>query len=190
MTPTRRLIHGITLLVAGAVALFVLLRSPDFAEGQQLGEGMVRSGIVGIQNETERKLFYSLICTCGCPRESLGTCTCGFAHERRDELRALLAAGRTIEDIKTTYADRFGLQALAVPPNTGGYRLIYLIPIGAIVLGAGFVIVSLRRWRTRSAGVDAKARERDRKDGAGAKPGARDDFDDKLDEELRNLDRE
>lgn len=187
MSPTRRLIHGITLLVAGALALFVMLRSPGFAQGQQLGQGMVRTGIVGIQNETERKLFFGLICTCGCPRESLGTCTCGFAHERRDELRALLAEGRSIEDIQAAYTERFGSQALAVPPNKGGYRLLYLIPIGAIILGAGLVIATLRRWKGRSAGDDDKARPGD---GAGAKPDARDAYDDKLDEELRNLDRE
>lgn len=192
MSLCRRALHGLTLLVAGAIALFVMLRSPGLAVGQQLGEGMVRTGIVGIQNETEHKLFYSLICTCGCPRESLGTCTCGFAHERRDELRALLAEGRSIEEIQTAYAARFGTQALAVPPNKGGYRLLYLFPIGALIVGAGLVIVTLRRWRERSATGEAK--ERDAGEGGGRKvepgPDARDDYDDKLDEELQNLDRE
>jgi len=191
MSSTRHLIQGITLLAAGAVALFVLLRSPGFAAGQQLGEGMVRTGIVGIENETERKLFYGLICTCGCPRESLGTCTCGFAHERRDELRALIAQGIPIDEIQTKYAERFGPQALAVPPNTGGNRLLYMFPIGAIVLGAGLVIVTLRRWRDKSAagggsgpsGADASGKQKKGE-------AARDDYDDKLDEELRNLDRE
>ncbi|MCC6553191.1 MAG: cytochrome c-type biogenesis protein CcmH [Polyangiaceae bacterium] len=194
MSPTRRLIHGITLLAAGVIALFVLVRSPGFAEGQQLGQGMVRTGIVGIANETERKLFFSLICTCGCPRESLGTCTCGFAHERRDELRALLAEGLSIGEIQTRYAGRFGPQALAVPPNEGGNRLLYLFPIGAIVLGAGLVIVAVRRWRDRSAagggpepeGADARGKRGKQKKGEAA----RDEYDDKLDEELRDLDRE
>jgi cytochrome c-type biogenesis protein CcmH/NrfF len=155
---------------------------------------MVRTGIVGIQNETEHKLFHSLICTCGCPRESLGTCTCGFAHERRDEIRALLAEGRSIEDIQTAYAARFGPQSLAVPPNKGGYRLLYLFPLGALVVGAGLVIVTLRRWRERSATRTGETKERDGNPsgGRGVKPGpdARDDYDDKLDEELRNLDHE
>jgi cytochrome c-type biogenesis protein CcmH len=192
MSPGRHVIHGITLITAGAVALFVMLRSPGFAAGQQLGEGMVRTGIVGIQNDTEHKLFYSLICTCGCPRESLGTCTCGFAHERRDELRAWLAEGRSIEEIQTEYAARFGPQALAVPPSKGGYRLLYLFPISALIIGAGLVVVTLRRWRERSAAGEAKERDADPSGGRKGEPGpdARDDYDDKLDEELRNLDRE
>lgn len=186
MSRTRTLIQGITLLVAGLVALVVLLRSPDFAHGQQLGEGMVRTGTVGIQNDTERKLFWSLICTCGCPRETLGTCTCGFAHERRSELRAALAAGRSLEEIQAAYVARFGPEALAVPPNKGGQRLLYLFPLGAIVLGAGLVIVTLRRWKRRSDEASRSA-QGPAKDVAA---GARDDYDDKLDEELKSLDRE
>ncbi|WP_437811837.1 cytochrome c-type biogenesis protein [Sorangium sp. So ce1078] len=186
MSRTRHLIHGITLLAAGVIALVVLLRSPEFAHGQQLGEGMLRSGTVGIQNETERKLFWSLICTCGCPRETLGTCTCGTAHERRDQLRAALASGLSIEAIQAAYAERYGAEALAVPPNKGSQRLLYLFPLGAILVGAGIVIVTLRRWKRRSDEAGA-AGERSRK---GVVPGARDDYDDKLDEELKNLDRE
>ncbi|WP_437483131.1 cytochrome c-type biogenesis protein CcmH [Sorangium sp. So ce1014] len=186
MSRTRHLIHGITLLAAGVIALVVLLRSPEFAHGQQLGEGMQRSGTVGIQSDDERKLFWSVICTCGCPRETLGTCTCGFAHERRDELRAALASGLSVEAIKAAYAERFGAEALSVPPNKGSQRLIYLLPLGAILVGAGVVIMTLRRWKRRSDEAGA-AGERSRK---GVVPGARDDYDDKLDEELKNLDRE
>jgi cytochrome c-type biogenesis protein CcmH len=197
MSSTRRLLHGITLLVAGIIALFVLLRSPEFARGQQLGEGMARTGIVGIQNDIERKLFWSLICTCGCPRETLGTCTCGFAHERRDELRAELVKGRTIEAIQADYVARFGLEALAVPPNKGGQRLLYLFPLGAIVIGAGFVVVTLRRWSRRvesTSKENKKSAAAARGEGGGAAkgvaPGTRDDYDERLDDELKNLDRE
>src|SRR5689334_3524118 len=110
-------------LAASVLVLAIGLRDPGFASAQQLGEGMERTGTVGIQNETERQLFAALICTCGCPREALSTCTCGFAHERRAELRAALAAGRSVDEIKAAYADRFGPQALVVPPNTGANRL-------------------------------------------------------------------
>ncbi|WP_437528219.1 cytochrome c-type biogenesis protein CcmH [Sorangium sp. So ce726] len=187
MSRTRRLIQGITLLVAGALALVVLVRSPEFAHGQQLGEGMQRSGVVGIANDIERKLFWSLICTCGCPRETLGTCTCGTAHERRDQLRAALASGLSIEAIQAAYAERYGAEALAVPPNKGSQRLLYLLPLGAIVVGAGIVVATLRRWKRRSDEAGAAGQQRSPK---GVVPGARDDYDDKLDEELKSLDRE
>lgn len=188
MKRKRSFFHGTVLLVAGVVSLVVLLRSPGFALGQQLGEGMSRAGIVGIENDTERRLFWGLICTCGCPHETLGTCTCSTAHERRDALRAQLSAGRTIEEITAAYAAQYGPEALAVPPNRGSQRLLYLFPLGAIVMGAGLVIVTLRRWKARSATATAAAREKPAAKGVAA--GARDDYDEKLDEELKNLDRE
>ena len=86
MKPSRRIPALRAALLGGALLAF----APEVASGQQLGEGMKRTGTVGIQNDDERRLFHSLICTCGCPRETLGTCTCDFAHARREELRALL----------------------------------------------------------------------------------------------------
>src|SRR4051812_20623932 len=100
-------------LAAITVAALWTLRPPGEAFGQ-----MDRSGTVGIQSDTERQLFFSVLCTCGCPRETLGTCTCGFGHQRREELREELASGKGVEEIKADYAKRFGSAALAVPPNT------------------------------------------------------------------------
>ena len=82
-----------------ATGLF-LLGAPSSVLGQQLGEGMKRTGTVGITNEEERRLFNSLICTCGCPRETLGTCTCDFAHARRaDETTDLARFIRCLQEI-------------------------------------------------------------------------------------------
>jgi cytochrome c-type biogenesis protein CcmH len=168
----RRLVLalGAASIVAG-VLLFVF--RPRFVVAQ---EGMVRSGTVGIQNDTERKLFYSLLCTCGCPRETLGTCTCGFAHERRSELRASLAEGRTLDTIIAAYVDRFGEVALAVPRSQG----VWMIPLGLIALGTGAVLLTLKRWRKRSDAEPALA------SGGAAAP--RDALDDRLDDELRRMD--
>jgi cytochrome c-type biogenesis protein CcmH len=196
-------------LLSCALLAVMTLREPRFAAGQQLGEGMDRTGTVGIQNETERLLFGALICTCGCPREALSTCTCGFAHERRAELRGQLAEGRSIEEIKAAYAGRFGTQALAVPPNVGVNRLLWAVPLLAIVAGAALVVTTLRRWRKRgSASTEADAARQAAAETAPARDGGDDDsnaktrkgqrkatakpkrdaYDDKLDDELKALD--
>lgn len=178
-----------------AAALGGVGKMPE-ARGQQLGFGMDRSGTVGIQNETERKLFYSLICTCGCPRETLGTCTCGFAHQRRAELREELAKGTSIEAIQAAYVERFGTQALAVPPNEGASRLLWIAPLVAIALGAAGLGTFLVRLRRRSDRLEAQgaggagsagASEATGSKGSVARP-ARDDYDDRLDDELKRLD--
>lgn len=149
-----------------------------------LGQDMDRSGTVTIENETERALFWSLICTCGCPRETLGTCTCGFAHDRRAELSAMLKKGMTIEQIHDEWLRRYGPQALAVPRNEGPKQLLWLVPALAIVAGAGIAATSLRRWQKRGAGGVATP--------PGPSPGAakRDAYDDRLDRELKELDDE
>lgn len=178
--PLRKVLLAAGLMFAGATSLVGIE-----SHGQEVGQGMVRSGTVGIENETERKLFWSLICTCGCPRETLGTCTCGWAHDRRAELRTMLKEGMSVEQVQDAYAKRFGTQALAVPPSTGSNRLLYLLPLALIVAGAGFVISLLRSW-SRKGGAPAP------EVGPGSaspqtKP-SRDDYDDKLDDELRRLD--
>jgi cytochrome c-type biogenesis protein CcmH len=182
-------------LVVAAVAVAapeaVLITEPDFVDAQQLGEGMVRTGTVGIRDETEKRLFFSLICTCGCPRETLGTCTCGTAHARRDELRELLADGKGIEDIKNLYAQRYGMQGLAVPPSKGIGRAVWAVPIVAMLMGAGGVLLALRKWKKRGDGDPAAAKEGT---GGGSKTEPRDvqkreELDARIDRELEDLDR-
>ncbi|MEZ4300909.1 MAG: cytochrome c-type biogenesis protein CcmH [Polyangiaceae bacterium] len=189
MTRLRKLITAAAFLLAGASS-FVGLES----HGQEVGQGMVRSGTVGIENDTERKLFWSLICTCGCPRETLGTCTCGWAHDRREELREMLKEGKSIEQIQAAYSERFGSQALAVPPSEGANRLLYLVPLALVAVGAAFVVTLLKSWsrKGRGAGSGGGSGSGDEAPGSAVpktKP-SRDDYDDKLDDELRRLDDE
>lgn len=198
MTRRSRLSFLRAALLVGIVVVAapeaLLLGEPDFVGAQQLGEGMVRSGSVGIRNDVEQQLFWSLICTCGCPRETLGSCTCGTAHARRDELRELLADGKGIEEIQGLYAQRYGLQGLAVPPNKGIGRAVWAVPVVAILIGAASVLFALRKWKKR--GDDDRPPE----DGPGADgpQGAkgtaadaqkREELDARIDRELEELDR-
>lgn len=175
-------------LVGAGLLVGVALFGSGLASGQDIGLGMDRSGTVGIQNATERKLFWSLLCTCGCPRETLGTCTCGFAHERRGELRRELSAGEPVEQIQAAYVKRFGTQALAVPPATGGSRALYLAPLLAILVGAGLIIRTLRRWKARGDAASVAAAAAAASATPSANAGKPDDYDAKLDDELKNLD--
>lgn len=172
-----------------AVLALAMVVGGGLAFAQQLGQGMDRIGIVEFHSDDERKLFPALICMCGCPREALDTCTCGYAHARRAELRAELAKGKTIEQIKEEYAGRFGMEALAVPPNTGANKLLYMVPIGAILLGAGGVVVMLRRWRRQQSEAEqARARAKQKAKGAAKGEEKPDEYDARLQHELKNFD--
>lgn len=150
----------------------------------QMPQGVERGG-VRIRNAEERRLFDEVLCMCGgCQRESLALCQCGYADDYRNEVRAMMAEGLSREAIHTEWVRRFGPQALSVPPNQGGNRLLYLGPLAAIIGMAAFVITLLRRFRRRGdekAAVEAAAP---------VAAGGRDEYDEKLDEELKQLDDE
>jgi len=169
-----------SLAITAAVAT---VAAPGAALAQQLGEGMDRTGTLDIRNDDERRVFGDLQCTCGCPRESIATCTCGFAAGFRSEVRAMMQRGMTEEEIKAEWVRRHGPEALTVPTNSGFNRLVYIAPLVLIAGFAAFAIRVLRRLRERETVRSAAGAP----DVAAAK---RDEYDDKLDEELKQLDDE
>jgi cytochrome c-type biogenesis protein CcmH len=179
MIQRRTFLRIVTLAPVGAA----VAAAPTLARAQQLGEGMERTGVLDIHNEDERRSFADLQCTCGCPRESIATCTCSFASGFRSEVRAMIARGLTQEEIKAEWVRRYGPQALTVPPNSGANRLLYVAPLALIAIMGGFAVMLLRRFRSES---DEKSQT-----AAPLVAGAeRDKYDEKLDEELKQLDDE
>jgi cytochrome c-type biogenesis protein CcmH len=188
MTRRRTPIH-IAVLAAASLGAGWLTLHPHDALGQHNGG----NGTVEIHNETERQLFWSLICTCGCPRETLGTCPCDIATRRRNALRELLEQGKSVEQAQDSYVAMYGAKSLAVPRNTGANRALYAVPLVLIVAGAASVVMMLKRWSRRGAELDATAKAKAKRKAASGEPGAeagRDKYDDRLDDELKGLDDE
>ena len=180
---------------AGAAASFTIgvviasLPAPAWAQAPPSAPtgGMHEStGTVSILNEREHALFNSLRCMCGtCARDLLSTCTCDTAEETRETLRGKIAEGQTNDQIILEYAQKYGSDSLAVPPNHGAMRAIYAVPLVAIAAGGAGVVVLIRKWQRAGRGEKPAPKRRSSK-AAGA-PGA-DDYDARLDEELRDLD--
>lgn len=195
--PVRRWVRRILLVLA------VVIMAPTVYPGRAVGQAHNdRGGSVGIQTEAEKNLFFSLICMCGCPRETLGTCTCDYANQRRSELRDMLTQGMTAQAIQKAYGARFGTESLAVPTNEGVGALIWALPLFAFIAGAFLVVRLLRKWTARGAAQVAsaagahsgttaspKADESSPSTDPNTKSG-RDAYDDRLDDELKDLDRE
>jgi len=181
--PTPRTpVHVALLFVAGLGAAWFTFHPHD-ALGQM---GHTGNGTVEIRSETERQLFWSLICTCGCPRETLGTCPCDIATARRNTLRGMLEEGKSVEQIQDAYAAEYGIKSLAVPRNKGANRALYAVPIVLILAGGLFAVMVLKKWSRKGAEL-AVARGQE---GVQDKPAARDKYDDRLDDELKELDDE
>jgi cytochrome c-type biogenesis protein CcmF len=172
--------------------LLALMPSPAFAQGTS----SLHSGTVKIENEKEKEVFGALRCMCGtCARDLLSTCGCGEADEMREKLRAKIAAGATKDQIVAEYAKEFGSESLAIPPNTGAMKAIYVVPLTVIGGGAVGLALMLRRWRSHDV-PEAATNEKvelasnDTAKKSKKKNDARDAYDARLDEELRDLDDE
>jgi cytochrome c-type biogenesis protein CcmF len=155
------------------------------------------TGTVRIENDMERAVFGSLRCMCGtCARDLLSTCTCETAEEARENIREKLRAGETRDAILAEYSAQYGAESLAVPPNRGIFRAIWVVPVVGIAFGAYGIARIVRNWRNGgdppggaggdSGGAAPPPGGASGQGGAGGAP--RDDYDARLDEELRDVD--
>jgi cytochrome c-type biogenesis protein CcmH/NrfF len=157
-----------------------MLAATPAAGQQSMGASDDMHGTVRIENDAERAVFSSVNCTCGCARLDLTTCSCGTAEAARERIRDKMQAGETRDQIVAEYAKQYGKDALAVPPNTGAFRIIYAVPVLGIALGAFGLVRMLRRWRRNDGDDDPKPPT------AGQPP--KDAYDARLDDELKGLD--
>ncbi len=162
--------------VAASVVLGIMLAATPSAQAQV----MSHEGIVHIENDAERSIFENVRCMCGdCARDLLSTCPCGTADAAREAIRAKMKAGESRDRILSEYAAEYGDVSLAVPPNRGVLRAIWVVPVGGIALGAFGLARMIRRWR-RAPGAAKNAPE--------GKAAPKDPYDARVDDELKDLD--
>jgi cytochrome c-type biogenesis protein CcmF len=154
------------------------------AKARADGTSSLHAGTVRIENDRERDIFAALRCMCGtCARDILSTCACGWAEDAREELRDKIAKGMSKEEILAEFARLHGTESLSVPPNEGALKAIYLLPLTLIGVGGAGLAVAVARWRKNE---EHAAKER----GSVAQGSTltKDEYDARLDEELRDLD--
>ncbi len=143
------------------------------------------------QGADENWLVRNIMCQCGTCRHTLIDCAaegCGDAAQNRITIHELLAQGRSRDDIRQFFITKYGSQiALASPIDTGFNRLAWALPYGAAVLAAGLLGYGAYRLarRPQRPGQVAESSEHV---GPPAISLNDPDLQDKLDDELRNLD--
>lgn len=70
------------------------------------------------------------------------------ADQIRKEVRAMVDAGKSRDEILDYYVAKYGERILATPRAKGFNALAYILPWTALALGAGLLIVLLRKLRT------------------------------------------
>ena len=159
------------------VGLTVLLSaSTPVHDPNSVADGMAPANP---RNEIEEHLYKRFVCLCGsCGKEPIGTCTCSYAAGVRKEVGALVDQGKSEDDIVQHFIAKYGSQELlGAPLDQGIGRFAWLFPY---LVGAGAVVVvgfAAMRWTRRDDSNEG--------DGKEATDPA---LDERLDDELRNLD--
>jgi cytochrome c-type biogenesis protein CcmF len=166
-------------IVALAIIVASMMAWVGVASAQDDTSSSLHAGTVVINNPIERQLFGRLLCQCGdCARLPLDTCACGWADDKRVEVRELLASGVEPSQIQDSYRAQYGAKALAIPSDKGLDRALWAVPVASMVLAIGLVVMMGRRWQRQ--GVRAHAE-------ASVTTNAELAYDSRLDEELERL---
>lgn len=72
------------------------------------------------------------------------------ADAQRRQIRTLIAAGRTEQQIKDALVVEYGVRVLALPKDDGFNLAVYLVPIGAVALALALLALTLPRWRRQA----------------------------------------
>jgi cytochrome c-type biogenesis protein CcmH/NrfF len=162
----------------------MMLAATPIARAQSQPSQHSGTGTVHIESDEERAVFERLRCMCGgCARELLSTCPCdSFAAPARERIRAKMRAGETRDQIIAEYVAEWGQDSIAIPPNRGVLKAIYVVPVIGIALAAAGLAAAMRRWKGEAIPGDTK--------GGKGNPGGRgpDPYDARLDDELKDLD--
>ncbi len=160
----------------------MLAVTPARARAQEASSSL-HAGAVEMHTQEERDIFPTLRCSCGgCPRLALSNCACDYAHDARTKVRRDIEAGLSKDQILEKYAAEYGASFIVVPPNRGKLKAIWMFPVGVIAagaIGAGFL---LRSWKRNAAALNLAPA------GGAPRPAERDEYDRRLDDELKRLD--
>ncbi|MGB9341217.1 MAG: cytochrome c-type biogenesis CcmF C-terminal domain-containing protein, partial [Polyangiales bacterium] len=141
-----------TAVVGLAILIATMMAWVGVASAQNDSSSTLHAGSVVINDPVERQLFGRLLCQCGdCARLPMDTCACGWADDKRIEVRERLAAGELPTKIQESYRAQYGAAALAIPSDKGLDRALWAVPIAAMGFAVGFIVLLGRRWQRRGA---------------------------------------
>jgi cytochrome c-type biogenesis protein CcmH/NrfF len=170
----------VLLLVMSGIGGRTGVHAQDQGPGMQMPGSEVDSVTALPTKPLEKQLDDELICMCGgCGRKRIGEClTCSTAAAERREVAALVAEGKTHDEIIQYFLTKYGGQeVLAEPIDKGFNRLAWLFPYAMGLVGVGAVGSMAVRWTRR------------RRDDTSANTiASSDELQNQLDDELRELD--
>lgn len=81
-----------------------------------------------------------------CENTPLDVCPTDACKEWREEIRGMLADGKSEAEIKQHFVDYYGARVLSEPPRVGFNWLVYVVPPIVIVAGIFVLFRAFRAW--------------------------------------------
>jgi cytochrome c-type biogenesis protein CcmH len=78
-----------------------------------------------------------------------------LAQQIRAVIREQLQSGKTPEQVRAYFVDKYGEWILLAPAPHGFNLVAYVLPFAALLAGAGMLVVAVRRWSARGPGAYA-----------------------------------
>lgn len=100
-----------------------------------------------------KALGHQLMCICGCGQILL-ECNhvgCPDSDGMRNELMAAVSRGDSDSLVEQSFVQKYGPTVLAAPTTSGFDRTAWIMPIVALFLGFGIVVLVIRSWKNRPA---------------------------------------
>jgi cytochrome c-type biogenesis protein CcmH len=134
---------------------------------------------LGPAQEREAKQIEAMLIAPCCWSQQVSVHQSPAADEIRQNIRRMLADGKTRQQILDAYVKEYGDRILAEPPARGFSRLFHVAPWIFLVASVGLVLIVIRRLRAPAAAPAAA-------EPSAAPPDVAES--ERIDEELRNLD--
>ena len=145
MRLAARILAGVAAVIA---AWAVPLRAQGAAPAPQ--PAAVAEPIDTVLEATAREIAAELRCPV-CQGESILDSPAELAQQMRAVVHDQLRAGRTPEEIKAYFVERYGEWILLEPKMTGLNIALYAFPVLLVIGGLAFVVVLVRRWTSPPA---------------------------------------
>ena len=86
-----------------------------------------------------------------CQGNSIQDSPSELAQQMRDLIRDQLRSGKSPDEVRAYFVDKYGEWILLSPKATGVNLVVYLVPFVAVLIGGLIVWRTLRRWTSPSA---------------------------------------
>jgi len=137
-----------------------------FAEAAPQGQQTVtRPELADAELEARVREIASTLRCPTCRALSVQDSPSGMAEEMRGLIREQLRAGRTPDEVKAYFVERYGEWILLKPKAEGFNWTVWLLPVFVLAGGLIFVVLTARRWvqqgQARAAALTERGQEED-----------------------------